>query len=785
MAASVSQIQSQISKSLADTFQQHYTGTTKPSNAAGIYYSTVGSNSKSPSPVALQSTGGAQGGFYVSTFQDFNTGTAWDSGLNKWVASASEPKFTQNLQNLYGIMKSTMSGEQAAAQAKAAAENSTAVDNFWNTWIGTFGYDKPLAKEGINNKYQWVTLQRDPVTDQPSYGNVSNTNKWNAINNSVNWMCQMATKDENIAYALTNNGRKLLINQNKKEEAENGFAPEMSATLNEMVASGSYNFSQLFNNSLTQFSSNPWAQNFNAYTNMIRLQGLGTAGTAIYEQQDNNRANAQQILLGYNSGGSQAQNILDTLGAEAFSNIWSNSGVVPATYPKYLPAMNTPGLSEGQISTSVTSQRGEWNFDQTISSSDGSTYSYKSNDDTTTWDSQTSASWYLFWGSGSTESSKTNTQTNISDYDSSFVNNGMTISYDVSQQTFEPKTTGTGAWLLLDALSGPVGVFTKASNRESTYVYDTNFGGGYGFTSPAQAKNYLQAGLAYQKHMLFSVNPTISIDGETKNASKWDYEQNTKTDKSWTSASGWGVFDWLWGAGSAGADGGTSQTTTEVTKSEFSSDGNTLGINYTGAALLNPNKAIKDPLKGYMGLPIGLGIQQIATPQDVQTLTASKRSARSESIDAATVIANKGSRGSKIDVVLGNRTNTFYGHSRRDIVKGGGGHDNIFGLNGNDEIHGGPGSDFISGGQGRNRMRGNGGKDVFEFNNSEIGSKRSMHIIEDFDLANDMLHFTGGLMSDSLSSKGNNLFYDDKKVGKLIGLSALETAMAVDSSSFV
>ena len=780
---------SQINQIISDNFQLHYSGASKPVEG-GMFFNSVGSDSFSPVSMSLQAEK-PDNSFYYEAFDFFNGGTSWDDDLNNWVKSSAQPQFTVTLQNLYGILTSFMSSDQATEQAKAAQSQAAAVNQFWSTWIQTFGYNQPLAKEGINDQYQWVTIQVDPITGDQSDEHVSNSNKWNAIQNSVQWMCFMATKPDNIDYALTSSGYKTLKDKNKNDNYDSSVVIPLAASLGEIVESDQYMFEDLFTNNLTPYSENPWALHFNEYRMMLKLQGLSQKGSAIYNQQDNELRNAETLLWGFNSGTSQAQSVVETFGTTSYSKVFTAGQEVPSVYPSYLPAMNAPSLSQADIESIVKDQQGSWVFSATMSSSDnGFDYTLSTDAEKKTWNFSEIDSLGVFWENDlSDQEAAASVKTNVNVYDPAFVGNSMTVEYDISLQTWNPVKDELGSWLLLDALSGPEGVFTKlvdsVDNSGSLiipYVYDPDFAGGYGFTDLKLAKGYLLAGLAYQKHALFSVNPWMQISGTTVYDSKWQKDSFSE-DKSWSKANGWGALNWSWGVN--GLSDNNSENSVETSRATISSASDELSIAYAGANLLNPGGDIQDPIKGYQGLPVGFGFQQIAAPLDATVVqSATKRKARIKHIKSKLVIACDRPN-CAADVILNHKHNSFLGGGRNDMCKALDGDDRIYGFEGNDFLSGNRGDDFIAGGSGRNRLRGGRGDDYFEFNASDLGSEITINKILDFGRGDDRLYFTGGLNSDLIQSKGNKLFYKKILIGQLVGLGDLETSMAIDSAIFI
>ena len=91
----------------------------------------------------------------------------------------------------------------------------------------------------------------------------------------------------------------------------------------------------------------------------------------------------------------------------------------------------------------------------------------------------------------------------------------------------------------------------------------------------------------------------------------------------------------------------------------------------------------------------------------------------------------------------GNAKDGLYGGTDDDVLIGGNGKDELFGGAGDDELDGGKGSDILDGGAGSDILTGGSGNDTFVFG---PGSGSDIDTITDFNLGNDILSLTDGLM---------------------------------------
>ncbi|MFQ1699919.1 MJ1477/TM1410 family putative glycoside hydrolase [Loktanella agnita] len=102
------------------------------------------------------------------------------------------------------------------------------------------------------------------------------------------------------------------------------------------------------------------------------------------------------------------------------------------------------------------------------------------------------------------------------------------------------------------------------------------------------------------------------------------------------------------------------------------------------------------------------------------------------------------------DTLDGGRGNDYMeGGSGADNLLGGRGRDTLLGGNGDDYLEGGSGHDILSGGRGDDELSGGKGDDTFVFE-----ANSGYDVIEDFNLADDVLNFTGGNNYDAYEDNG-------------------------------
>ena len=116
----------------------------------------------------------------------------------------------------------------------------------------------------------------------------------------------------------------------------------------------------------------------------------------------------------------------------------------------------------------------------------------------------------------------------------------------------------------------------------------------------------------------------------------------------------------------------------------------------------------------------------------------------------------------------GNAKDGLYGGTDNDVLIGGNGKDELFGGGGDDELDGGKGSDILDGGDGNDILVGGKGSDTFIF-----GPGSGDDTITDFDLGNDVLSLTDGLVISGTSEEDVD------------GDSVLDTVVTFDSGDTV
>lgn len=91
----------------------------------------------------------------------------------------------------------------------------------------------------------------------------------------------------------------------------------------------------------------------------------------------------------------------------------------------------------------------------------------------------------------------------------------------------------------------------------------------------------------------------------------------------------------------------------------------------------------------------------------------------------------------------GDGNDELHGNDGDDILYGGNDHDELYGGAGNDTLVGGNGDDVLHGGSGEDRLIGGDGADVFKFTNIDVTGSATDDVINDFNLNDDFLDFSG------------------------------------------
>ena len=122
------------------------------------------------------------------------------------------------------------------------------------------------------------------------------------------------------------------------------------------------------------------------------------------------------------------------------------------------------------------------------------------------------------------------------------------------------------------------------------------------------------------------------------------------------------------------------------------------------------------------------------------------------------------------DLDGGTGDDLLVGGDDQDALVGGNGDDELFGGNGDDELNGGAGDDILTGGAGEDILTGGSGDDTFIF-----GPGSGDDTITDFDLDNDILSLTDGLMIEEITEEDANTLvtFDSGDTVTLLGVTGI------------
>ena len=570
---------------------------------------------------------------------------------------------------------------------------------------------------------------------------------------------------QSMAYVIANNPELMLpgtgvyqsYQQFKSQDNLVGFQAQLVSNL----VAGNLNWANTFTqgfgtqNPITgayQYTI-PWnATLYSQYQSAISSSAYTTWKNLTSLQQSNSSAIqfSTQYLTDLENYNSDPSGFFTTPTSDFFS-------VVPG-YPgadTYAPLYTVTALNTDSTGNSISFELYTDSYNSTTATADSST--------SISWDASEGASGW-WWSSSASNSGSSVNQTSWGEFDSTASQMTGTFEWDeIQQRSMAPSSS----WYNGNALSQAWGAGMAANNP--------NFKGGFAFSTPDLANQYIQASLYYPSSIAYG-NPSATLTTSTENISEYSDSSFSSFEQTTTAQGGFG-----WGPFSVGASTSVS-TSNQETNSQY--DWSASG---TKATITN------NPLEGVTGSPstgdpaaiLGFQLTQIGAAQAVMVSpsnsSSSIRSGMSTEMnmdDSLITYSNPDAISTrKRRHMLGEGDDTHYGHEGRDFVTGEEGDDVLAGLDGKDYLYGDNGDDVIYGGAGRNKIWGGSGKDyvVFERNHVENGA---FNKVMDWS-KKDRLSFYGYIPED-VTVKGRSLFLDGDRAAVFKGMnsSELETLVA-------
>jgi len=649
---------------------------------------------------------------------------------------------TGYLNGMYGTMVYAVSASEQQQQAQNANANTEKINSFWgNDWVGQFGPSTPLY--GANETTQWSW-----VVNQKKYGsNIPESQKFDIIRNSLSYVCMTASLENNKSIALNP-----------------AYQNYEYIELQDLVYSGETPFDDIFTGLLNADGEmNPWTQQM--YTEYVTINNSITNNSKDSQSAASNTGlinTAGTYLTNYVSGNNTQMANLGN-----YPEVYTN-GEETTTYPEYVPQV-TYNKNPSQIASIITATEGGDSVTAGVYTADGSSDTVKIGSSSSTTSSYSGAATDWFWTTSVSATMSSSNQQSFKSYDSAAASTQGVVDYgNLSFQQWDIPETGNNAWLLSSAVQAAV-------NNKTPYVYSSNFEGGYGWTSSADAATYTQGGLSYMKSLAFSGNPTTTITVKSNSSGSQYWTEDNYESSSYSASGGFSFGDWF-GAVGVGASTSSGSTYSDATNSStWNKDSNTATL--TSNPLGPIATTVTDPNSGYPAMQVGAGIVEVVAPNSNYSSSASSKG----TIKTNWHVVNPDTSGK--NVKLDKTDNIVFGSHKRDVIKASKGDDELYGHKGRDALSGGKGDDFISGGLGKDSYSGGPGKDYFELNTDHFGT--GLVTIMDFNPKHDTLWFVH-VNPDLLTTKGKGIYYDDDKIARVSNLSKNQVATIVeDNSSFV
>ena len=680
-------------------------------------------------------------GYYYPSFQSFDVTVNNDNGTY----TTGPGTLTGYLNGMYGTMVYAVPATEQAQQNQNANAQTSQINTFFGgDWSGQFGTSTTTYKDNSGSQWSWVTGQANGIA------NISESQKFSIIQNSLQWVCLQASMPDNASVALVG------------KYQDYGFSDLLEA-----VNSGQYKYGDIFTSLLTaEGEMNPWTQS------------MYTTYQTINNEVTNNSKNSQSAASNtaiINTAGSYLANYVTGNDAQMtdsnYATVYTN-GQETEQYPNYVPQV-TYTIDPQSVASTITSTCEDPSECSSLSAgvytADGSSDSVKIGQSASSSTTVEGSASDWFWTTSVSATMSSSNQESFSSYDSAAA--ATTGSFEFGNfgiQTWNIPQSGSNAWLLVDQITGSV-------TNSTPYVYSKNFEGGYGWTNTNDASEYTAAGLSYMKSLAYSGNPTTTITVQSNSEGSQYWSEDAYSSSSYSASGGFSFGDWFGGVG-VGAS-----TRSSSTYSNASSSSSWDAASNTATLVSNPlgpiSTTVNNPNAGYPALQVGSGlIDEVAPNANYSSSSSSKGK-----IKTSWHIADPERSGKNIK--MDHTDNIVFGSHERDVIKGAKGHDELYGHDGRDVLSGGKGDDFISGGTGKDTYSGGPGKDYYELNTDHFGT--GLVTILDFNPKRDTLWFVH-VDDDLLSTKGKGIYYDGEKIAKFTSLSGDEVASIVeDNSSFV
>ena len=411
-----------------------------------------------------------------------------------------------------------------------------------------------------------------------------------------------------------------------------------------------------------------------------------------------------------------------------------------------------------------------------------STTASSSTGDSLSWDASAGAGGWWWGASASTNGSSVN-QTSWSEFDSTATNmTGNFVWDDINQRTITPSTS----WFNVNALNQAWSAGMAANNP--------NFKGGFAFSTPDLANQYIQASLYYPSSIAYG-NPSQTLKTTTKDISSYSDSSFSSFQTKTSAQGGFG-----WGPFSVGASSSYSTSTQDTdSQYEWNASGNTATITNNPLEGVTGSPSTGDPaaIMGFQLTRIGEVQAVMVDPTNSSDSSSSTSSRMSNDRHFTETLPRKVHKSMNKSLItfsnpesnstlkrqyqLGKGNDTHYGRDKRDFVIGDSGGDVLAGLGGNDSLYGGRGDDVIYGGDGINKIWGGPGEDyvVFERNHSTNGA---FNKVKDWSMK-DKLSFDGYIPED-VNVKGSSLFLDGNRVGFFRGMNESELEILVAAAHY-
>ena len=214
---------------------------------------------------------------------------------------------------MYGTMVYAVPATEQAQQNQNANAQTSQINTFFGgDWSGQFGTSTTTYKDNSGSQWSWVTGQANGIA------NISESQKFSIIQNSLQWVCLQASMPDNASVALVG------------KYQDYGFSDLLEA-----VNSGQYKYGDIFTSLLTaEGEMNPWTQSM--YTTYQTINNEVTNNSKNFQSAASNTAiinTAGSYLANYVTG-NDAQ-MTDSNYATVYTN-GQETDSTPTTSPRLL-----------------------------------------------------------------------------------------------------------------------------------------------------------------------------------------------------------------------------------------------------------------------------------------------------------------------------------------------------------------------------------------------------------------------------------------------------------------